>query len=255
VNAIKAMRYFFRSGARYIFSYANPILFNTVAVNEFPKSGGTWACKVISDYLNYRFDDNAFPKYGPAIIKYHKIRVPPLLKEIVVIRDPRDVIVSFYYHSFFVFSDQPFNQRIVSISKKRFNFSDYEDITANIPKFIDYMLEKPTKPGFRWDEFYRAKCKEGNQIFRYEDLRKNPLTTFSQMLQAVGTHPVDHKKLSTSIEKYDIKNIQKKNTPPEGKVNFVRSGKINGWKTILSEKDNEEIVNKFSSVMKEFQYQ
>jgi hypothetical protein len=249
------MRYFFRSGARYVFSYTNPILFNTVAVNEFPKSGGTWACKVISDYLNYRFDDNAFPKYGPAIIKYHKIRVPPLLKEVVVIRDPRDVIVSFYYHSFFVFSDYPFNKKIVSMSKKKFNFSDYEDITENISKFIDYMLEKPMIPGFRWDEFYRAKRKERSPIFKYEDLRNNPLATFSQMLQAAGTRHVNHEALSTSIEMFNIKNIQKKNALSAGKVNFVRSGKINGWKTILSTKDNEKIINSFSSVMKEFQYQ
>lgn len=248
------MKYFLRSGARYLFSYANPVFFNTIAVNEFPKSGGTWTCKVISNYLDYRFDDNAFPKYGEAIIKYHKINIAPSLKEVAIIRDPRDVIISFYYHSFFIFADNPFNERIVSMSKERFNFSDYSDITANIPTFIDYMLEKPVIPGFRWDHFYESKHNQGIPIFKYEDLRSHSQNTFSQVLTAAGTKEINQEKLSDSIETYNIKKIQKKNSDSKGKVNFVRSGKINGWQDVLSDQDNEKIVKRFSQTMKKFDY-
>ncbi|PZD72812.1 hypothetical protein C1752_03198 [Acaryochloris thomasi RCC1774] len=248
------MTYLFRSAARYIFQHINPFLFDTVAINEFPKSGGTWTGKVISNYLGYRFDDNIIPKYGAAIVKYHKLQIPSALKEVVIIRDPRDVIISFYYHSFFIFADNPFNARIVSLSKKRFNFDDYSDIAANIPTFIDYMLDGPIKPGFRWDHFYNIKIKSGIPIFKYEDLRHSPLETFSQILESLGFQDIDQQKLSGSIEKYNIKKIKKKNDSSQGKVNFVRSGKVNGWQDILLKQDNNKIRKNFSSIMEIFQY-
>lgn len=248
------MTYLFRSGARYIFQYINPILFDTVAVNEFPKSGGTWVCKVLSSYLGYRFDDNVFPKYGAAVVKYHKLRIPTALKEVAIIRDPRDVIISFYYHSFFVFADNPFNAPIVSLSRRTFSYSDYLDIEANISDFIDYMLGKPIKPGFRWDYFYEKKSKNSIPIFRYEDLRSKPQETFSHILETIGFNNIETERLSKSIEKFNIKKIQKNTPSSEGKVNFVRSGKINGWQDILSETDNKKISNTFSSIMEEFTY-
>jgi hypothetical protein len=252
VLGITKMTIILRSISRHLFSYINPLIYETIAINEFPKSGGTWVCQVLSHYLDYRFDDNKFPGFGNSIMKFHKMNIAPQLKEVAIMRDPRAVMISFYYHSFFVYEDNPFNKKMVSLAMDKFRFKDYRDIENNISIFIDHMLKKTFKPDFLWSEFYRNKIDHGVEIFRYEDLRKSPNVYFEKVLSSLG-YVVDRDRLSKSISIYDIEKLKAGRTASQ-KVNFVRSGNIEEWKKILTNEDNLKILENYGPLMHRFGY-
>lgn len=70
-----------------------------IHVNEYQKCGGTWIARLLRTYYGVP------RKYGTssiirpnAIIQNHKLFTPYFYRPIIVIRDPRDVWVSFYFY-------------------------------------------------------------------------------------------------------------------------------------------------------------
>jgi len=70
-------------------------------VNEYPKSGGTWVCQMLSDYLAIPFPRNQFPKFQSSIMHGHYLYIPRMKNVYIVMRDGRDIMVSYYYQSLF----------------------------------------------------------------------------------------------------------------------------------------------------------
>ncbi|MGB7328984.1 MAG: hypothetical protein WBD31_29155, partial [Rubripirellula sp.] len=53
----------------------NPLVHkHVVLVNEFPKSGGTWFCRMLHDVTGMPFPDNKLPTHRQSIFKQHSIR-------------------------------------------------------------------------------------------------------------------------------------------------------------------------------------
>ena len=218
--------------ARYVHQKINPLVFPTLHINEFPKSGGTWVCRMLRDVTNWRFDDNAMPLPGPAVVKYHRkpLSVKPLA---LIVRDPRDVFVSLFYHSRSVFEDDPFNYKLVSIWNELLN--DYEKDSDKIGAFIKRQLSNPVYPRFSWSEFYEYFLSRGTPIFRYEDFRANAAGTLSELLDVLNVK-ADAETIKRVSDAHSIEKILAKRTKSgeaEGS-NFIRKGKVGGYADVLS---------------------
>ena len=240
--------------ARFAHQKLNPLLFDTVSVNEYPKSGGTWICRMLRDATGWRFDDNVMPRYGKSIVKYHRmpLNVDP---QVVVVRDPRDVFVSLYFHSRAVFRDDPFNSAIVEATKGV--IEEQEDERGQIAAFVERLLTDPIYPRFAWHEFYRYHLDRGTPIFRYEDFRSEPHQSLTRLLEALQIEvPADRLEAVVADHSIDAILAKRKATDPGGNsdANFVRRGKVGGFSDYLGEDVVASILRSEGEVMAEFGY-
>lgn len=234
---LKRHPYIIRSVWRRTYEHVNPLFFPTLHVNEFPKSGGTWLCRMLSEVLDRRFDDNRYPKFGTAVMKHHRLSFG-LTPTITVIRDPRDVVVSYFHHMLKSFSDDPFNKHGVRIMQNEI----YDGQSAepsngdHLAIFIERLILSPVSPAFTWGEFYRHQAKHDNHILRYEDMRTDPLTNIGLVLRAVGAD-YSEARLQQVIDAHNIDKIlakRQQNGQQDGNF-FIRKGKVGGWRESLRE--------------------
>jgi len=229
--------YIFRSLWRRTYEHINPLFFPTLHINEFPKSGGTWLCRMLSDVLDRRFDDNSYPKFGTAVMKHH--RTSFILKPtITVIRDPRDVAVSYFHHMLKAFNDDPFNKHGVRIMQNEVYGGQSADASNDdqLSVFIEKLTTAPVSPAFTWGDFYRQQTQQNNPILRYEDMRTDPLASIGGVLTAVGAH-YSKTRLKEVIDANNIETIldKRKKEGVQGGNFFIRKGKVGGWRDCLRE--------------------
>ena len=238
--------------ARYTHQKLNPMVFPTLSINEFPKSGGTWVCRMLRDVTGWRFDDNSFPLPGPAVVKYHRLpfSVRPLA---LIVRDPRDVFVSLFHHSRAVFEDDPFNSTLVHAWREVFLQHDCE--SEQLEAFVERQLTNPVYPRFAWSDFYEHFLSSGAPIFRYEDFRENSAATLVSLFSALGME-TDVEIVERVCEAHSIDTIlaQRVKSGEAGKSNFIRRGKVGGYTDLLSSNAIARIEQAEGSTMRKFGY-
>ena len=204
---------------------------NKIVVNEYPKCGGTWLAQLIAEVLKIDFPRNKAPNlFNMHLLHEHRLNVPTRLKPVHIVRDGRDVMISAYYHYLFV-NDRnvPF---FVEANRKFLAFSDYEDIRANLPKFIEFLFEHHAQRlgGFSWADFVMARVSDGSFVVKYEDLKQNTSETLARCLDYLD-RSVPQANLDRAVAKFDF-NKQKAQSS-EGK-GFLRSGRVGEWKDVFS---------------------
>ena len=212
-------------------------------VTEYPKSGGSWVSQMLSDYLDIPFPRNQFPKLQSSIMHGHYLYFPTMRNVFVVIRDGRDVMVSYYYHS--LFKNERFNERLVAITRRKLQFSDYDDIEYNLPKFIEYKFTHEGYPRFTWSEFVNSWLDKDVPIIKYENLLKDAVQELGRAIHKVCKTEPDKNRLWYIVEKYSFKNLAKRNPGEENKYSFLRKGIAGDWKNKFS-KEAREVFNYFA---------
>ena len=177
-------------------------------LSEYPKSGGTWVGQVFSDYMNIPFPRNRRPNNLNSLLHNHElpsnINFSSVCKKpLVVYRDPRDIVVSYYYHSYFV--NELFNERHTERMKKKSSFKNYDDIKNNLPEFINLIFKEKFILNFNWIDFVSEWSDVPHVKIKYENMLENP---FNEMSKAISfyTNSVDESRLLKIIEKYSLKN-------------------------------------------------
>ena len=155
----------------------------------------------------------------------------------MVWRDPRDIIVSFYYHCYFI--NEHKNRALVERMKGILPFRDYSDIHSNLPKFIRFLTETPLSPGFTWLQFF-DKWHGRNHVCHtsYESLRENTKSELTSILGHVAAHDVADACVESAISKNDFavhraKAASKQSAAVE--MSFVREGSVGGWRKHFSD--------------------
>ena len=212
-------------------------------VTEYPKSGGSWVAQMLSDYLNLPFPRNRFPKLQSSVIHGHYLYSPTIKNAVVVFRDGRDVMVSFYYHS--LFKNERFNARLVEITRRDLQFDDYEDIKSNLPKFIEYKFTRKKAPRFTWSEFVNSWLDRDVPTVKYEDLLRNPVKEMSNVIGKLCKSRPDERRLGQIAEKYSFKNLAKRNPGEENKRSFLRKGIAGDWRNHFTS-ESRRIFNEFA---------
>lgn len=239
-----------RHAARLAHQVLNPLVFDTVNVNEYPKSGGTWVCRMIRDVTGFRFDDNAIPKPGKSVVKFHRLPLN-VKRQAVVVRDPRDVFVSFYFHCKAVFQDDPFNGQIVARLNEEV-FSRYDDEPSQVRAFVDRLIDDPIYPRFTWHAFYEHYLARGVPVFRYEDFRSDPAATMARLLKALDV-AIAPGVIEKVVEDHAIEKILAARGQNEG-AHFIRRGKVGGYADTLPPDVVERIVAAEGATMRKFGY-
>lgn len=252
-----------------------------IYVIGFPKSGNTWLARLMAEITNSNIHansnkdylhlaDNSFKRNGDFIIyKEHAVDdIELVLKEkvIYIVRDVRDVIISGFFHS-----HRKINENLILNNKIMNKYFEYEIRGLNnkwqgnflnrmylrFVIFVKFLLNKKKLVEFGgWSDHveYWMQWKEVCFV-RYEDLlddTKGEITRIVSELdlnideniidKAIQNQSFDKKK-ETFLQQGDIKNLE-----------FLRNGKKESWKRLLSNEMYKEIITKHSKIMKQFNY-
>jgi hypothetical protein len=185
-------------------------------------------------------------KYG-AFCKSHSVFTPLMKKVIYIVRDPRDVCVSYYKHQ----------QRVLGAT---FDLSIEEFVEAFVSGEID---------GYgTWAENVNSwmACRghgENFCVIRYENLRKLDLHQSYELLKKMLPE-LGYKDFSEAYKKSSFDNMQRheKNSADQWKIRkrekgrglFVRKGHSGEWHNFLSEICISKIESAFRTTMLELGY-
>lgn len=245
---------------------------NIIFITSLPKSGSTWLSNMCADldgfdlfapmkwntYIAKEWDDtrwdleiDIFTEFRKklAVIRGHTWAIPKnldVLKEsnlkyIIGVRDPRDKLISEYWHSR--------------------NFSKhwaYEQANEqSIEQFISYKLksgefEKETLEWIR--NWLKYRDNEKSIIVRYEDMLKNPNHAMEEIFNFLD-FKIEQKRIENIIEKNSFNKITGRKRGKSDDSKFVRKGISGEWKTIFS-KEHKLLFSKIGEdVVEALEYQ
>jgi hypothetical protein len=187
-------------------------------VISFPKSGRTWFRVFLSGFLHYQYDlpfllDFAFlrrlHKDVPRIVFRHGghvgvfsevtnayIKKMSNRKILLLVRDPRDVVVS-YYHEL----------KKRNVPNSRDSKALKADTLSEFVRDKEYGIEPIVAFMNMWSE-NRSSFKEMSLV-RYEDLMENPRGTFSKALDFFGIPMISEDALIKAVEFSSFENMRK----------------------------------------------
>ena len=223
----------------------------SIVVNEYPKSGGSWLTMMLSDIIQLPFARNRLPYMKSEQIFHGHFMSRELLKgmrQIMLWRDGRDVIVSLYYHS--LFYNDVGNKVGVDYMRKRVPFDNYVDINENLPAFIEFIASGSGKPSYEWASFVKTwhGCDDCLHV-KYEELFDDCKSVLLSILDGFGIASSE-RKIMDVIHRYSIKDAAVSNhseTPSSNnsKMSFVRKGGYGGWRDHFS-RDAARLFNETS---------
>lgn len=215
-----------RAGIIILFSRKIPLYL----VTEYPKSGASWFCRMLSAVIKVGIPpSNRIPSLmHPSIIHGHYLRMPGMKNVIVVWRDGRDVMVSWYHHCLF-YNDRG-NHVLVSNTRQKFPAEDYGDVRGNLTRFIKYVFESQSYPRFSWSKFVKEWInREGVVYVKYEDLLVKPSEELIRVVNHLGGYAVTREEIDAVVSHFSFANQTGRRAGQEDKNSFHRKGIAGDW--------------------------
>jgi len=229
---------------------------------SYPRSGNTWISfliiNVIILYLDLNIEVNFFNihtfipdihlsreiperlQFPPfrRIIKSHSSYNPFYKNIFLLVRDPRDVMVSYYHY--------------------RKNLGEYQnDISSFIRENI-FGINAWVNHTISWLE--KTKPSDSINIFYYENFKKKPLKELKRLFFLMG-FDISKDILNSAIESSDFDYMKKLEAETAShslrkykKFNFIRKGRIGRGKEELNKDDILFIEKKAYKIMKKLNY-
>ena len=206
--------------------------FPSFIVTEFPKSGGTWLCQMLSESLDMPYPRNRFPRVGSNIYQGHYLAFYPAATTLVQWRDPRDVLVSLYHYLYF--ETDFVSAASVAKTRAEAGFADFEDVRANLPSFIERTFTHPTGLRFSWNDFFDAWYPaRGVTHTSYERLQIDPVTELARVVTALGKTP-DRDQIVKTVDRFSFEKLSGRKEGEENRNSFMRKGIVGDWKNVFS---------------------
>jgi len=212
-------------------------------VVEFPKCGGTWLCKMLSGCIDLPFAQfSRLPVAMPCVVHSHWKYHPKMRNVTYLMRDGRDVIVSFYFHATRP-NKVPNNsdpEKMVRVMRELFGSdADINDVRSNLPKFIEYIFKNPYGSRQSWSEHMGSWLdRDGVVYVRYEDLRGVCAETMSAVLNGHGFQ-VAQEHVDEVVDRYSMQRVTGRKPGQEDPDSFIRKGIVGDWKNHFSRESAE----------------
>lgn len=204
-----------------------------ILVSEFPKSGGTWFCQMLSKTLDIPFPRNRAPRFEESILHSHFSYHNNFNDVIYIVRDGRDIMVSAFYYMLGL-KENGNNKRALEY-RKALGFKDMEDIHEKLPSFIEYFMENYTVLGKKttWQDHVKNHIGiEKIHAVKYEDLLSDSAGQLQSTLDFLNRS--SHKDLHQIAEEFTFENQSKRKAGQEKKNAFLRKGIAGDWKNTFS---------------------
>lgn len=223
---------------RYALMHTATRAFPLYVVNEYPKSGASWIGELLSDAMGIPFPRNRLPMLRSCIMHGHMMHSWNMHNVLIVWRDGRDVLVSQYYH--YLFRNEKGNARLVKRCRADLQFLNYDDITTNLPAFIEYVYDKKKHPKFTWSDFVErwSGCKDCVNT-KYEDMRQKPETELIRIVNQLTGKTLDRQFASEIVVKHSFEKQSGRSAGEENPHSFMRKGIVGDWKNHFNQAAKE----------------
>lgn len=225
----------------------------TYVVTEFPKSGGTWLSQMLASLLGVDYPRNRLPGLAGAVMHGCYLRVSARHPTVVLWRDGRDIMVSYYFHLLFTkdITSARYTRKVMSQT----GISDVEDIVANLPRFMEW-VNASGYPGFTWPRFVRRwRGVPGVVEAKYEHLRENPAAEVGRIVQELtGSAPRDSDVIQ-ACTRFSFEAQSGRAPGDEQRSDYLRKGIVGDWRTYFTQRACETFKQQFGDALIELGYE
>lgn len=233
---------------------------------SYPKSGNTWVRFLVANlvhtqepvtFLNiesvlpsiYILPDRELRKFSrPRVLKSHECFMPRYRSVIYIVRDPRDVAVSYYYYNL----------------KKRLLPPDCT-LDEYIPLFIADELDMKSGP---WGDHVLSWIRmqdtlEKFLLLRYEDMIADPVAELARVADFLNLK-LESSQVRRAVELSSAKHMRSMEEKQSDRwvftkgmrkdIPFIRSATSGGWRSNLSPAAVEQIEDAWGKTMQLFGY-
>jgi hypothetical protein len=237
-------------------------------VAGFPKSGNTWLGYMLSYLLNAKYTDLHVPDQPPTgqawvlqlicggldhesdFSEVNKTHHPPYKVQnlqsydhiIHIIRDPRDVAVSYFFFNWYnlpLFRGKKLRPRLTRITPLRF------------------LIWKTTllRTAYQWKTHSLSWLSQNVHQVRYEDLVSNSVAELNAICKRLDA-PIDNALLNDAIDRFSFNRLSGgRAAGSEDKYHFFRKGIIGDHKNYFDSADKLMLSLICKKTMRRFQYE
>ncbi len=237
---------------------------NSIIVTEYPKSGGSWLGNMISQYLNFEYPRDNYATLAPSVVHGHylpKYGIGSFPKIVVLRRDPRDVMVSYYFHLNFL-HESGRNKKEYKEYSTRLNFKEPNDVILNLPHFIEFLRHYTPKKWVNffhpstWSHFYGSWSEVPHVIHTsYEALLNDTPNEVKHILNKLEISDLDEVRLGDIIQRNSFENQANRNKGTEDRNSFLRKGIVGDWKNYFSEEAKDVFKKYYQKDLEKFKYE
>lgn len=242
------------------------ILPDDVFIVSYPKSGNTWVRFLIGGLVSleetisfaniekrvpdiYQTSDTELLRIPtPRYIKSHEYFDPRYKKVIYIVRDPRDVLVSYYHH--------------------QIKFNKIDENAYELSRFADDFLQGRIDDYGDWDVNVRSwlfLCEKSDSflLLRYEDLLNDPFSHLKKIAEFINIKCTDDKikQVIAHSSADNMKSLEKQQSSvwkatkdSRSDKYFVRSATAGEWQNTVPAETAEKIVLNWKETMNKLGY-
>lgn len=227
----------------------------------YPKSGTVWLCNLLAGYLNLPHPRNyRLPVAMPSIVQAHWLPGRSRPRTIYIVRDGRDVMVSWYFREVKLSST---DRNPLSARRRRGRFrdvlgpgADLDDVRGNLARFIRAELAQPLWMPASWPHHVRAWLDQPPDrlaVVRYEDLLISVVDTLTPALARLDG-PVNAGFLRLAEERFDFTSQRRSGGAGGESSPYLRHGVSGDWRAHFTEEAEDIFARAAGDVLARLGY-
>ena len=206
-------------------------------VTEYPKSGGTWLARMVSDAMQVPFPQHYVLPIGfKAVVQNHWRYSHRLRHVFYLYRDGRDVMTSFFFHRMRTIRNRSEAnwEGVQKRAERLFGAGfDADDTVSLLPRFIEHEFVQPRGARTNWRDHVMQwfdPARPGVAYLSYEMLRTNPRLTLKRAIETVTEREIDDWRIESAVDRNSMERQTGRRAGQEDRSHFVRRGVVGDWR-------------------------